>query len=324
MKREYSYVLGVVGALGLASTAMADTVTFRAADIHPDGYPTVEAVIYMGKLVEERTGGRIKIQEFNNGVLGSEKDTIEQTQFGVIDFNRVSTAQFNNVVPETSVLGLPFVFKSVDHMHHVVDGPIGEEILKAFEAKGLVALAYYDSGARSIYTKKPIASIADLKGLKLRVQQSDMWVATAQAMGTNPTPMPFGEVYSGLQTGVIDGAENNWPSYESTRHFEVAKYYTLTEHSLQPEVLVMAKTSFDKLSPDDRAVIRQAAKDSVPKMRELWAAREKSSEAKVREGGAIVAQIDKAPFIEAMKPVYDKFITDPKLKDLVARIQATE
>ncbi|CAI9400343.1 Solute-binding protein [Pleomorphomonas sp. T1.2MG-36] len=324
MKRGVTCILGVVGAFGLASTAMADTVTFRAADIHPDGYPTVEAVIYMGKLVEERTGGRIKIQEFNNGVLGSEKDTIEQTQFGVIDFNRVSTAQFNNVVPETSVLGLPFVFKSVDHMHHVVDGPIGDEILKAFEAKGLIALAYYDSGARSIYTKKPIASLDDLKGLKLRVQQSDMWVATAEAMGTNPTPMPFGEVYSGLQTGVIDGAENNWPSYESSRHFEVAKHYTLTEHSLQPEVLVMAKSSYDKLSAEDQAIIRQAAKDSVPKMRELWAAREKASEAKVREAGSIIAKIDKGPFIEAMKPVYDKFITDPKLKDLVARIQATE
>ncbi len=150
MKRELAYMLGAVGAIGFAGSAFADTVTLKAADIHPDGYPTVEAVIYMGKLVEERTGGRIKIQEFNNGVLGSEKDTIEQTQFGVIDFNRVSTAQFNNVVPETSVLGLPFVFKSVDHMHHVVDGPIGDEILAAFEAKGLIALAYYDSGARSI------------------------------------------------------------------------------------------------------------------------------------------------------------------------------
>lgn len=324
MKWNFAFVLGLMlsGSL-VATTANAKTV-LKAADIHPDGYPTVEAVIYMGKLVEERTKGRIKIQEFNNAVLGGEKDTIEQTQFGVIDFNRVSTAQFNNVVPETKVYGLPFLFRSVDHMHKVVDGPIGDEILAAFEAKGLIGLCYYDSGARSFYTKKPIAKLADMKGMKIRVQQSDMWVAMMQAFGANPTPMAFGEVYSALQTGVVDGAENNWPSYESTRHFEVAKYYTLTEHSLQPEVLVMSKKSYDKLSAEDQKIVRQAAKDSVAKMRELWSAREKSSEAKVRAGGAIVSSVDKAEFIAAMKPVYDKYVTDDVTKKLVERITAVK
>lgn len=323
MKTKIAFVFGLLLSASFAATASAQTV-LKAADIHPNGYPTVEAVIYMGKLVDERTKGRIKIQEFNNAVLGGEKDTVEQTQFGVIDFNRVSTAQFNNVVPETQVYGLPFLFRSVDHMHKVVDGPIGDEILAAFEPKGLIGLAYYDSGARSLYTKKPIKSMADVKGMKIRVQQSDMWVALMQAMGANPTPMAFGEVYSAIQTGVVDGAENNWPSYEATRHFEVAKYYTLTEHSLQPEVLVMSKKSYDKLAPEDQKIIRQAAKESVVKMRELWSAREKASEAKVRAGGVEVSTIDKAPFIAAMKPVYDRFITDAKLKDLVARIQAVK
>lgn len=309
----------------MAAAPAAAQVTLRSADIHPDGYPTVEAVKHMGKLVEERTKGRIKIQVFNNRQLGEEKDTIEQTRFGVIDMNRINTAPFNNLVPATQVLGLPFLFRSVEHMHKVVDGPIGDEILKEFEPHGLVALAYYDSGARSFYTtKKQIKSFEDVKGLKIRVQQSDLWIALVQAMGANPTPMSFGELYSALQTGVVDGAENNWPSYESSRHFEVAKFYTITEHSLTPEVLVMSKRSFDKLSAEDQKIVREAAKESVGKMRELWVAREKASEAKVREAGSTITTVDKAPFIAAMKPVYDKFVTDAKMKDLVARIQATK
>jgi len=323
MKTKLALALGLALAFAATSSANAQTV-FKAADIHPDGYPTVEAVIYMGKLLEERTKGRLSIKEFNNAVLGGEKDTIEQTQFGVIDFNRVSSAQFNNVVPETKVYGLPFLFRSVEHMRKTVDGPIGEEILAAFEAKGVVALCYYDSGARSFYTKKPIAKLADMKGMKIRVQQSDMWVAMMQAFGANPTPMAFGEVYSAIQTGVVDGAENNWPSYESSRHFEVAKYYTMTEHSLQPEVLVMSKKSWDKLSADDQKLVRQAAKESVVKMRELWDAREKASEAKVRAAGSIVSSVEKAEFQAAMKPVYDKYVTDDVMKKLVERINAVK
>ncbi|SIQ70940.1 tripartite ATP-independent transporter solute receptor, DctP family [Rhizobium sp. RU35A] len=324
---KFKRILGL--ALGLAMTtamtAGAQQVTLRSADIHPDGYPTVEAVKYMGDLVSQQTSGRIKIQVMNNSVLGSEKDTIEQTRFGVIDLNRVNTAPFNNLVKETVVLGLPFLFRSTDHMHQVVDGPIGDEILKAFEAHGLVGLAFYDSGARSFYTtKKPIEKLADLKGMKIRVQQSDLWIAMMQAFGANPTPMPFGEVYSSLETGVVDGAENNWPSYESSRHFEVAKNFSMTEHSLTPEVLVMSKISWDKLKPEDQAILRKAAKESVVKMRQLWQAREKTSEDKVRAGGVKVISVNKQEFADAMKPVYDKFVTDAKMKDLVARIQAVK
>jgi tripartite ATP-independent transporter DctP family solute receptor len=307
------------------SPAGAQEITLRSADIHPDGYPTVEAVIYMGKLVEERTGGRIKIQVMNNAALGTEKDTIEQTRFGVIDMNRVNTAPFNNLVPETQVLGLPFLFRSVDHMHKVVDGPIGDDILNAFEAHGLIGLAYYDSGARSFYsTNKTIKTVDDLKGMKIRVQQSDMWIAIMEAFGANATPMPFGEVYSALQSGVVDAAENNWPSYESTGHYEVAKHYTLTEHSLTPEVLVISKMSWDKLTPEDQEILRAAAKESVGKMRELWAAREKASEEKVRAGGSEIVTVDKEPFVAAVQPVYDKFVTDPNLQALVEKIKAVQ
>ncbi|MDP3408435.1 TRAP transporter substrate-binding protein [Bosea sp. (in: a-proteobacteria)] len=324
-KRTFGALAGAAILALVAGTASAQTVTLRSTDIHPDGYPTIEAVKHMSKLLEERSKGRIKINVFHSAQLGQEKDTIEQTRFGVIDMNRINMAPFNNLIPATNVPSLPFIFRSVDHMRKVMDGPIGDNLLKEFEKHDLVGLAFYDSGSRSFYnSKRAINTPADMKGLKIRVQQSDMFVSLVSALGANATPMNFGEVYSGLQTGVIDGAENNWPSYESTKHYEVAKFYSLTEHSLSPEVLVMSKKSFDKLSAEDKALVRAAAKESVAKMRELWDAREKASEAKVKAGGAVVNAVEKQPFIDAMKPVYDKFVTDAKLKDMVSAIQAVK
>ena len=317
----------LLATVAMSGAALAECeITLKSSDTHPDGYPTVEAVKHMGNLVKERSGGRICIEVFHSAQLGEEKDTIEQTKFGVIDMNRVSMGPFNNIIEETKVVSLPFIFRSTDHAHRVMDGPVGEEILAAFEPHGFVGLAYFDGGSRSFYNKqKPITSIEDLQGMKIRVMQSDVFVDMMTALGANATPMPYGEVYSGIQTGVIDGAENNWPSYESSGHFEVAGYYTLNQHLIVPEVLVMSKVSFDKLSLEDQALIRQAAKDSVPVNRELWAAREKASEEKVRAAGVqVITDIDKTPFIEAMVPVYQKHANTPKLQDLVARIQATE
>ena len=318
--------LALAGSLAASLSAFAaDAIVFRSADIHPDGYPTVEAVRYMGELLKERSGGRLDIQVFSSRALGEEKDTIEQTRFGVIDMNRINLAPLNNLVPETTVPALPFIFRSVDHMHTVMDGPIGDEILAALEPHGMVGLAFYDSGARSFYTvKEPVDAIEDIKGQKIRVQQSDMWLAMMDALGANATPMPFGEVYSALETGVVDGAENNWPSLESSKHYEIAKFYALTEHSMSPEVLVMSKATWEKLTPEDQALVKQAAKDSVAKMREMWVAREKKSEEIVRAAGVTVNTVDKAPFIAAMKPVYDRFANTDELKSLVSRIQATE
>ncbi|RWM06350.1 MAG: TRAP transporter substrate-binding protein [Mesorhizobium sp.] len=308
----------------LIGIANAETV-LRSSDTHPDGYPTVEAVKYMGELIKQRTNGRYSIEVYHSAQLGEEKDTIEQTQSGVIDLDRVSMGPFNGIVPETAVPSLPYMFRSVEHMRHVMDGPIGDQILKAFEAHDLVGLAFYDSGARSFYnTKKDISSIADLKGMKFRVIQSDVFVDMVNALGANATPMAYGEVYSALQTGVIDGAENNWPSFESAKHYEVAKHYTLDQHQIVPEVLVMSKANWDKLSPEDQAIVRQAAKDSVVKMRELWDAQEKKSRDIVEKAGVKVSEIDKQPLIDAMKPVYEKYLSTPELKDLAARIQAAK
>jgi len=316
----------LLASAALGGAALACEITFKSSDTHPDGYPTVAAVEKMGEMLKERSGGRLCLEVFHSAQLGQEKDTIEQTQFGVIDFNRVSMGPFNNLIEETKVVSLPFIFRGTDHMHRVMDGPIGDEILAAFEPHGFVGLAYYDGGSRSFYNRsRPITSVDDLKGMKIRVMQSDVFVDMMTALGANATPMPFGEVYSGIQTGVIDGAENNWPSYESTGHFEVAGYYTLNEHLIVPEVLVMSKISWDKLSAEDQALVRQAAKDSIPINRELWAAREKVSEEKVRAAGVqVIDNIDKTPFIEAMVPVYQKHAATPALQSLVQRIQATE
>ncbi|GGB46589.1 C4-dicarboxylate ABC transporter [Roseibium aquae] len=326
MKVLKTLATALLATAALTTASLACELTLKSSDTHPDGYPTVEAVKHMGKLLNERTNGRICVEVFHSAQLGQEKDTIEQTKFGVIDLNRVSMGPFNNLVEETKVVSLPFVFKGVDHMNRVMDGPIGEEILAAFEPHGFVGLAFFDGGARSFYNRvKPITKVEDLAGMKVRVMQSDIFVDMMSALGANATPMPYGEVYSAIQTGVIDGAENNWPSFESSGHFEVAGYYTLNEHLIVPEVLVMSKASWDKLSAEDQAAVRQAAKDSVPVMRELWQAREKVSEEKVRAAGVeIITDIDKEPFMAAMDTVYEKHVTSDKLKDLVARIRATD
>jgi tripartite ATP-independent transporter DctP family solute receptor len=315
----------VLGAIAAALAFAAQATEFRSSDIHPDGYPTVDAVKFMGERLKALTNGKHTIKVFNNSALGNEKDTIEQTKIGALAMTRVNIAPMNNICPETQVPTMPFLFRSKDHMRKVLDGPIGEEILAACAPQGFIGLAYYDSGARSLYTaKKPVKTLADAKGMKIRVQQSDLWVALLEAMGANATPMPYGEVYTALKTGLVDGAENNWPSYESSRHFEVAKFYSVTEHSMAPEMLLFSRRTWDTLTPEDQKAIRQAAKESVPYMRKLWDEREDKSLAIVKAAGAQVIEVDKASFQNAMKPVYDKFITDARLKALVKRIQDTK
>jgi len=280
----------------------------------------------MGKLLNWYTDGKISIDVAHSAQLGEEADTIEQTRFGAIDLNRVSLGPFNGLVPETRIPSLPYIFRSEEHMHHVMDGPIGDEILAAFEPYDLIGLAFYDGGSRSFYNSQhPVKSLDDLKGLKFRVMQSDIFVDMVTALGADAVPLPYGEVYSAIQTGVIDGAENNPPSYDTAGHFEVAKYYTLDQHLIVPEVLVMSKKSWDKLSADEQDAVRRAAKASVGYERGAWDAKVIQSSDKVAGAGSeIITEIDKQPFIDAMKPVYDKYVDSPELKDLVARIQATK
>jgi tripartite ATP-independent transporter DctP family solute receptor len=320
--------IALAALLALGSTALIQTTQaaeFRSSDIHPDDYPTVLAVRHMGETIAKATGGKHTVKVFAKSALGTEKDTIEQTKLGALAMTRVNVAPMNNICPATMVPTMPFLFRSPDHMRKVLDGPIGAEILKDCEAQGFIGLAFYDSGSRSIYSvKKPVKTIADTKGMKIRVQQSDLWVDLMGAMGANATPMPFGEVYTALKTGLVDAAENNYPSYESTRHFEVAKYYNKTEHSMAPEILLFSKKVWDTLPAAEQKIIRDAAKESVTYMRKLWDEREAKSLATVIAGGAQVVEVDKASFQGAMKPVYDKYLKDPKLQDMVKRINETK
>jgi len=320
-------ICGTILAAGAGAAAAADCeVTLRSSDTHPDGYPTVEGVKAMAAEVKEKTGGRVCIEVFPSSQLGEEKDTIEQTQFGVIDMIRASFGSFNDIVPVTQTVSLPYLYRSEDHMHKVLDGPIGADIAKEFEPHDLVLLAYYDGGARSFYnSQKAIKTVDDLKGMKFRVMQNDVFVDMMSALGANATPMPYGEVYSSIQTGVIDGAENNFPSFDSAGHAEVAKFFTLDQHLMVPELVAISKTSWEKLSPEDQAVLREAAVNSATLQRKLWADQEKASEEKVVAAGVEVTRdVDKTAFIEAMAPVYEKYVTTPEAKELVKRIQETQ
>src|SRR5262245_54685944 len=223
---------------------------FRAVDTQSEDYPTVQALRYMGSLVEERTGGRHKVRVFHSRQLGEEKETLEQTRAGAIDLNRTNVALIGTMVPAMNVLAMPFLFRSIEHQQKVLDGPIGSEILGSFEPYGFIGLAFYDSGARSIYNSvRPVRSLDDLKGLRIRVQQSEQMSETMRALGATPVELPYGQVLTGPATKLIDGAENNWPSSVTTDHYRNAGNYTLTEHTMSPEVLVMSLKAWETLSP---------------------------------------------------------------------------
>jgi len=313
--------------LALAATFAlgAQANEFRSADTHnADDYPTVVAVKHMSELLDKASGGKHKIKVFNKAALGSEKETIDQVKIGALDMARVNVAPMNAVCPMTMVPTMPFLFRSVEHMRKSLDGPVGEEILKSCEASGFVGLAFYDSGARSIYAKKPIKTVADAKGLKIRVQQSDLWVSLVSAMGANATPMPYGEVYTGLKTGLIDAAENNIPSFDTAKHVEAVKVYSKTEHSMAPEILIMSKVVWDKLPKAEQDMVRKAAKESVAFQRKAWDDQEAKSLANVKAAGAQIVEVDKKSFQAVMGPVYEKFMTTPDMKRLVKAIQDTK
>lgn len=296
----------------------------RGADSHPAGYPPVVAVEHFGDLLAQRTGGRLRLRNYPGGQLGREEDTLEITIFGGLDVNRVNLAPLNPIAPDTVIPSLPFLFHSTEHMRRALDGPPGQHILAGLRHQGLVGLCYYDSGARSFYnTRRQIRTPADLRGLKIRVQPSNLYVAMMQALGANPTPISFGEVYQALIQGVVDGAENNLPSYEDTRHFEVARNISLTGHVMAPEIFLMSLRTWDRLSRSDQEIVMESARESVPVMRELWDARETAARERLLAAGVtMIEDIDKAPFQALMRPVWDRFVTTPEQRRLVEEIQA--
>jgi tripartite ATP-independent transporter DctP family solute receptor len=299
---------------------------FRAADNQAEDYPTVQALMYMAQIVEEKTGGRHHIRVFHSRQLGEEKETIEQTRIGAIDLDRTNVAPIGSFVPAANVLTLPFLFRSFDHLHNVLDGSLGTEILAGFERHGFVGLTFYDSGARSIYNSvRPVRTLADMHGLRIRVQQSGLMFNMMKALGAEPIELPYGQVMTGLSTRLIDGAENNWPSYVTTNHYKLAPYYTLTEHTMGPEVLVMSLRAWESLSPEDQAIFRDAAGKSSIFMRQLWSGLEERSRQQARAAGnTIVASFDRKPFEDAMGAIFATEAADAESQRLIERIRQVQ
>jgi tripartite ATP-independent transporter DctP family solute receptor len=315
---------GIALAQASGAEAKADGAgMLTAADVHVDGYPTVEAVRWMGENLARETGGRLGIRVYHSGQLGRETDAINLARFGALDIARVNVAALTNAFPLTNVLALPYVFDSVEHMHRVLDGAPGRQILQGFEARGLVGLAFYDSGVRCFYNHlRPVVRPADLHGLKIRVPPSDIFVGIVRALGANPTPLSYGEVFSALQTHLIDGAENNWTTFYTSRQFEVARYWSQSVHSFSPEVLLMSKRRLDALPTGDRALVLALAAQSVPRMREAWQRREHESRATVEKAGVQVAEVDRSAFQRAVAPLLGKYLQDATLRGLHAQIRS--
>lgn len=319
--------LSVTSAASILPASAQAKIVLKATDVHPTGYPTVAAVEAMGKKLEAATNGRISIQMFPSMQLGGEKEMIEQAQVGALQIARISVGPMGPLVPEFNVFNLPFVFRDVAHMEKVIDGPIGQELLTKLTnhpTAGLIGLCYMNAGVRNVYNnKKPISDLADLKGLKIRMMGNPLFVDTMNALGGNGVAMGFDQLINAMQTGVVDGAENNEPSFESGQHYRYAKFYSKTGHLMIPEILVFSKASFEKLSKEDQALIMKLSKEAQQEQRKLWNEREAQSLKKMIDAGAVVNEVkNKQAFQDAVKPVWDKY--GAQHKALIERINAVK
>ena len=318
---------GLIAAVS-ASALAQNKIVLKASDVHAEGYPTVQAVEEMGKRLSVATKGRLSVQMYPSMQLGGEKEAIEQAQVGAIAFARVSVGALGPVVDQLNVFNLPYVFRNTDHMRKVIDGKIGQDLLDAVtnSGKGLIGLCWMDAGARNFYdTKKPIKDLADLKGQKIRVMGNPIFVDMANSMGANGVPLGYDQVFTSLQTGVIDGAENNPPSFVFDNHYTVAKYYTIDEHLIVPEMLVMSKKIYDSLSKEEQADVRKFAREAQLDERTYWEIYEKKAMDKARAAGIEIIPVsaaEKKKFQEAVKPVWDKY--GPKYAEMIKRIEAVK
>lgn len=317
-------VLCAISAILAASSA--DAREFRSSDIYPYDYPTVQGVVQVDKLMRERSGGKLGIAAVGHDDRDSESYTVAQVRTGMLDMARINLAVLNNMAPITAVPALPYLFKSKAHARRILDGPIGEQILASLEAQGLIGLCFYDAGPRHMYSnRKPIRTPADMYGLRVRVQQADTWAGMFRAVGAEPVAVPTDRVYLNLQSGLVDAAEHSWPSYVSLRHYHVAPYFSMTEHSMAPGVLVFSRRVWGTLSAAEQAIVRSAARDSVPFMRRLWDDYETSGRRTVEAaGGTIASDVDRKAFADRLMPLYPTIVENDRLLSLVRRIQADE
>ncbi len=325
LRRSFVAIATAALALSVSFGAQAQNIVLKSHDTHPAGYPTVAAIDSMGKKLDAATSGRIKIQTFPGAVLGQEKEAVEQVQLGAIQIARISLGVIGPIVNEVNVFNMPFVFRSEAHMRAVIDGPIGQEILDKVSNSParLVGLGFMDGGSRSLYTKKKVTSPADLKGQKVRMMGNPLFVDTMNAMGGNGIAMAYGEVFTALQTGVIDGAENNPPSYVTANHYNTpAKFYAQTNHLIIPEIFVMSKIAYDKLSKADQDLIKKLSREAQMEQRGMWDKAVAENVVKLKAAGIEFVTVDQKPFFDATAPVRAKY--GEKLVDLMAKIEATK
>jgi tripartite ATP-independent transporter DctP family solute receptor len=306
-------------AVGLTAAEPRD---FRAADTQSKDHPTARALVHMSELVSDRTQGRHRMIVYPEGLLGEQEDSFEQTRTGAIDINRTNMAPLASFIGKANILGLPFLFRSADHLRKVLEGPIGDDVLQSLEPHGFVGLAFFESGARSVYTvRRPVRAIDDIKGLRIRLQQSDLMVQMFTALGAEPVILPYTRTKTALTTGLIDAAENNWPSYVATDHYSVAPYFALTEHTMTPEVLIMSMKAWRSLSPADQNIFRNAARDASIFLRGQWKNWEGSFRKQSQDLGVTVIEIDRKPLEAVLRGLYPKFLTDSQSRQLVESIQ---
>jgi len=325
LARCFSAAAAAAALLAFApATPAQQKMVLKAADVHPLGYPTVEAVVRMGAKLDKATGGRYSIQMYPSMQLGGEKEMIEQAQVGALQIARISVGPMGPIVDELNVFNLPFIFRDESHMRKVIDGPIGAELLDKVSSSSarLIALGWMDAGTRNVYADKPVTKPADLKGMKVRMMGNPIFVETMNAMGGNGVAMGFNELYQALQTGVVDGAENNEPTLLAQNHYQVKKVYSLTGHLIIPEVFVFSKASWDKLPKADQDLIRKLARETQLEQRALWDAMVADATTKLKAAGVKFVPADKKAFYEATQSVRDKY--GSKYAALIKRIQDTQ
>lgn len=311
----------------MAAPLTASATTWRGWNIHSPGYPNTVALEHFAKAVTQQTHGDITAKIYNNAVLGDQTDAIQQTLSGAIQFANFNLSPLGEYVPEANIVSLPFLFTDVKQAENVMDGPVGDQIAAAIKKKGLIVLSWFTSGARSFYNSHhPINKPADLKGMKIRVQDNDLYVGMVEALGGSATPMAFGALYQGLANGVVDGAENNYPSYKEANHYQVAKYYTEDRHFIIPECLCVSTKAWNSISQKDQKIIKKLAKKASTEQRNLWDKAATSAKKFVIAHGAKVNTVKNIkPFQDAMKPLYQKFFKKyPQLKPMVKQIRDTE
>src|SRR3954463_3833730 len=324
--RYFAAVVAAAALVSLAPAALAQQkMVIKASDVHPLGYPTVEAIVRMGAKLEKASSGRLTLQMYPQMQLGGEKEMIEQAQVGALQIARISVGALGPVIDELNVFNMPFIFRDEAHMRKVIDGPIGDELLQKISANPqtrLIALGWMDAGTRNVYSNKPVTKPADLKGMKVRMMGNPIFVETMNAMGGNGVAMGFNELYSAMQTGVVDGAENNEPTVLAQNHYQVAKVYSLTGHLIIPEMFVFSKATWDKQSKEDQALVKKLSREAQLEQRKLWDEYSGAAEAKLKAAGVQFVAADKPAFYKATQPIRDKY--GAKYSALLKRIQDTK